>query len=188
MSRTPRRKAAPAKVPAAEATAAETAAEATAASRPSPPEGWVGLTRDQFEFALQTTTALLQSLEAMQKAQWDMTHLALERHKDLRQRIGQSTEIQDLVALQVELMRFDGAAAIRSAQELFETALRTATATLEQARSTADAGQGDAIKTWLQSLQSMVHTGIRPLDDLFGQPLLRGLMIPGVAAGGPWPE
>jgi len=182
MSRTPRRRAGQA-TPASEAEVRHEAAD-----RLSPAEGWVGLTRDQFEFALQTTTAMLKSIEAMQKAQWDMTHLALERHQALQERVQQTTEIQDLVALQVEMLRFDGAAAIRSAQEVYDAALRSATEAFEHARSTVESSGGDATKTWLQSLQSMMHTGARPLDDMLGQPLLRGLMIPGVAVGAAFPD
>ena len=160
---------------------------ATSASEPSPiaattpaapPEGWVGLTRDQVELSLQSVMNCLRGLEAVRKVQWDMTHLALKRYEELQQRLQQATEYSDLMALQAELMRFDSALAIKSARDLYDAAVQGATEALNQARAQIDSSQSDGIKTWLQSMQTMVHTGVRPLDDVFGHSLMRDLMIP----------
>lgn len=148
----------------------------------SPQEGWVGLQRDQLELLMQSTTAVLRGVEALHKAQWDMTHLALKRHQELQQRLQQVSELSELVALEVDLMRFDAAAAVHSGQELFDAALRSATEAFEHARTTLDSGRADGVKTWLQSMQSMVHTGVRPLDDLFGNLWLRPLASPAAPA------
>ncbi len=44
------------------------------------------------------------------------------------------------------------------------------------------------MKSWLQSMQTMMHAGVRPLDDLFGNSLLRDLMaVPGAGAHGAEP-
>lgn len=165
------------------AAVAENAAAALMAAVPTP-EGWVGLTRDQLELAMQSTTAWLRSLEAMHKVQCDMTHLALKRHQELQQRLHGVTELSELAALQADLMRFDAAAVVHSAQEVFDAGLRSATEAFEHARSTLDASRNDATKTWLQSMQSMVHTGVRPLDDLFGNLWLRPLALQSTQAAG----
>ncbi len=153
---------------------------ATAAALPGipAPEGWVGLTRDQLELSLQSATTCLRGLEAVRKVQWDMTHLALKRFEELQQRLQQATEYSDLMALQVELMRFDSALAIKSARDLYDAAVEGATEALNQARANIDSSQSDGIKTWLQSMQTVMHTGVRPLDDVFDHSLLRDLMIP----------
>lgn len=156
-------------------TARPAAAEAPAAM-PTAPEGWVGLTRDQLDFALQSATAWLRGVEALRKVEWDMTHIALKRYEEIQQRLHQTTDLSELIALQVELMRFDSAAAIKSAQELYDAAVQSTTDALVKAKSTIDASQGDGMKSWMQSMQSLIHTGVRPLDDLFGSSILRDLM------------
>jgi phasin family protein len=145
------------------------------------PEGWVGMTRDQLEFALQSATTWLRGAEAVRKVQWDMTHLALQRFEDMQHRAHEANDLSELIALQVEMMRFDVAASIKSAQELYDVAVHNATDTLVGAKSTFDATQNDGLKSWLQSMQSMMHTGVRPLDDMFSNSVLRDLMkMPGV--------
>jgi hypothetical protein len=153
----------------------DTAWTAVTALDASPQEGWVGLTRDQLELVMQSTTAWLRSLEALRKVQLDMTHLAVQRHQEMQQRLHGVKELSDLVALEVDLMRFDSAAAIHSAQELYDAALRSATEAFEGARGTIDSSHSDGMKAWMQSLQSMMHTGVKPLDDLFGNLWLRPL-------------
>jgi Phasin protein len=151
-----------------------------AGAMPSPQEGWVGLTRDQLDFALQSATAWLRGVEALRKVEWDMTHIALKRYEEIQQRLHQTSDLSGLIALQVELMRFDSAAAIKSAQELYDAAVQSATEALVKAKSTMDASQGDSMKSWMESMQSLIHTGVRPLDDLFGSSILRDLMkVPG---------
>ncbi|MFO1217262.1 MAG: phasin family protein [Burkholderiaceae bacterium] len=158
------------------------------AAKPSPtaavatPEGWVGLTRDQLEFTLQSAMGWLRAVESVRKVQWDMTHLAVKRYEDMAQRLHEARDIADVMAIQVELMRFDSAAAIRFGQELYDTAVRNATEVLTQARPTVDASQADGVQAWMQGLQSMMHTGVRPLDDLFSQSVLRDLMTPAARA------
>jgi hypothetical protein len=157
------------------ATPTRSAANPAAAS---PQEGWVGLTRDQLELMMQSTTAWLRGVEALRKVQWDMTHLAVQRHQELQQRLHQAKELSELVALEVDLMRFDSAAALHSAQELYDAAVRSATEAFEGARVTIDTSHSDGIKTWMQSLHSMMHTGVKPLDDLFGSLWMRPLASP----------
>lgn len=154
------------------------------AAMPSAPEGWVGLTRDQLDFALQSATAWLRGVEALRKVEWDMTHIALKRYEEIQQRLHRTSDLSELIALQVELMRFDSAAAIKSAQELYDAAVQSTTEALVKAKSTLDTSQSDGLRSWMQSMQSLVHTGVRPLDDMFGSAILRDLMkIPGMSPG-----
>jgi Phasin protein len=146
------------------------------AATPGPSDGWVALTRDQLELSLQSALTWLRAVEAIRKVQWDMTHLALKRYEDMHQRLHRAQELSELMALQVELMRFDSAAAIKTGQELYDAAVESATEALTQARSSIDASRSDAMTSWLQAMQSLMHTGVRPLDDLFGNALLRDLM------------
>lgn len=182
MKATPRRPRAPA--PAAK----PDGAAATAAMPPSASEGWVGLTRDQLELSLQSAMAWLRAVESVRKVQWDMTHLAIKRYEDMARRLHEARELTDVMAIQIELMRFDSAAAVRFGQELYDAAVRNATDTLTQARPSVDAGRLDGMTTWLQGLQSMMHSGVRPLDDLFNQSLLRDLMTPPGAPGAARPS
>lgn len=161
---------------------------AAPAAQSSPQEGWVGLTRDQLELVMQSTTAWLRGLEAVRKVQLDMTHLMAQRHQEMQHRLHEVKELSDLVALEVDLMRFDSAAAVRSAQELYDAAVHSATEAFENARITIDSSHSDGMKTWLQSMQSMVHTGVKPLDDLFGSLLLRPLAAPPAASVGTTPH
>jgi hypothetical protein len=145
-------------------------------------EGWVGLTRDQLELTLQSAMACLRAVESVRKVQWDMTHLAVKRYEDMLHRLHEARELTEVMAIQIELMRFDSAAAIRFGQELYDAAVQNATEALAQARPSFDASRLDGLKSWMQGLQSMVHTGVRPLDDLFNQTLLRDLMMPATPA------
>lgn len=153
----------------------------TASSVPTP-EGWVGLTRDQLELTLQSAMAWLRAVESVRKVQWDMTHLAIKRYEDMARRLHEAKEFTEVMAIQVELMRFDSAAAIRFGQELYDAAVQNATEALTQARPSFDASKLDGLKSWMQAMQSMTHTGARPLDDMFNQSLLRDLMMPAMPA------
>lgn len=156
--------------------------EATSASNVPTPEGWVGLTRDQLELTLQSAMAWLRAVESVRKVQWDMTHLAVQRYEDMARRLHEAKAFTDVMAIQVELMRFDSAAAIRFGQELYDAAVQNATEALTQARPSFDASKLDGLKSWMQAVQSMTHTGVRPLDDVFNQTLLRDLMMPAAPA------
>jgi hypothetical protein len=141
---------------------------AVAAQAASLQEGWVGMTRDQLEVLMQSTSAWLRGIEAVRKVQLDMTHLAAEQHQELAQRLRAVRDLPDLIALEVEMMRFDSAAAMRSTQELYDATLRSANQAFESARTAVDANHNDGLKAWMQSFQSMSHTGVKPFDDLFG--------------------
>jgi len=164
-------------------TAARPNGAAPAAPTVPTPEGWVGLTRDQLELTLQSAMAWLRAVESVRKVQWDMTHLAIKRYEDMAHRLHEAKELTEVMAIQIELMRFDSAAVIRLGQELYDAAVQNATEALTQARPSFDASKLDGLKSWMQTMQSMMaHTGVRPLDDLFNQSLLRDLMMPAMPA------
>lgn len=149
--------------------------------RTAPPAGlpldmWSEQTRQQMEWGLQTTAALLRCSEEMRRTQLDAAHLALTRHEDLRQRVHEADDLAQLLSLQAELWRFDSASATRYWQDLFDAAMRLNTEMMRCQWNLLTTGRNGALKSAFEAMQSSLHTGIRPLDDVFQAAVNRELV------------
>jgi len=149
---------------------------AAPARMPSDLDNWSQSAKTQMEFGLRVMLAMLRSAEEMRKLDFDSVHLARLRHEELQQRLRDTTDPSQLVALQSDLLRFDAASATRFWQELFDVGVRMNTEMLKCVTDVADIERGDFVKSMFETMVSSMHTGIRPLDDLFNAHLNRDLV------------
>ena len=152
-----------------------TRTDTTEAAASPPLDIWSEQAKHRMECGLQTLVACLRGGQEMQKAQLDAAHLALRRHEELQQRLHEAGDLSQLLGLQAELWRFDNASATRYWQDLFDAALRMNAEMLRCQVELMSTGQSDAVKTAFQTMQNSLHTGIRPLDDLFNTQLNQAL-------------
>ena len=178
--------------PAAAAGPAATAAANAAA------DASAGLARQPFDALLQQGTAWLRSMEELHTLQLNTAHLALKRLEDLQQRLQAAASGAEIASLQAEFLRFEAAAATHFWQEFAELMLRSA------ARRTAQLGEAAPVALpaaalapfaslasfaplaasmpgaadWIGPLLGMIHTGIQPLDVVYGAALNRELVPP----------
>lgn len=143
------------------------------------PDLWSEPARQQMEWGLQTLVALLRGGEEIRKAQLDAAHLALTRHEEARRRVHEAGDLTQLLGLQAELWRFDGASATRYWQDLLDATMRMNAEMMRCQFEMLGAGRNEALKSAFEAMQTGLHTGIRPLDDLFNAPLNRELVPPG---------
>ena len=145
----------------------------------SPAADAVGaVARGQLDAALKQSLSGLQRLEELQRLQLETTHLAVQRVAEMQRRLQGSDGGAGLLELQGELVRFEAAAAVRFWQQLFDIGLRDVASRTEQL-----AGALDQIPSGLKApdfglLLGMIHTGIGPIDDMFGAALSRELVPP----------
>jgi hypothetical protein len=109
-----------------------------------------------------------------------ITHLARKRFEEWQERSDRVHTLAELWAMPLELGRFELAAALRLWQELGDVAVAAMTRQGAQASEAMCAAAslpwpaaGDAAP-WL----AFVHTGIRPIDELFSAALNRDLVPP----------
>lgn len=149
---------------------------------PSVPGPAASLWRGPTELMLQQSQAWLRLMEDAYRAQINATHLAVNRVDEMRKRLQQPGTGDAASGLPLELLQFQGACSLRLAQELTEIGVRGAA---EFGGLMADAGVHamPALPTTFDpSLPlSLFHTGVRPMDDLFGAALNR-LLMPNTAA------
>lgn len=154
--------------------------------KPSAPQQsndvWANLVRHQLEWGVKSTIALLKSAEAMRKVQLHYANLARERHEDVLERLHEATSPEQMVGLQAELWRFDGAGATRYWQDLFDAAARMNADLIGCAAGVVEATRDDSLATAMQSFQGGIHTGIAPLDDIFNAALNQQLVTPARAS------
>lgn len=146
---------------------------ARAAAGTSAPDldAWTQAARQQLAWSIDFATAMFRGAEAMRRAQLNAAHQARERHESAARRLPDTRDLAGLMALQAELLRFDMAGAARYWQELFDLGLRTGVEMLGCTTRAMEAGEGEGVPTPWQVMQSMTHTGIGTIDDLFGTSL-----------------
>lgn len=150
---------------------------------PHPTDVWSNLVRHQMEWGVKSTIALIKSAEAMRKVQLHYANLARERHEDVLARLHEATSPEQMMGLQAELLRFDGAGATRYWQDLFDAAARMNADLIGCVAGAAEATRDDSLATAMQSFQSGgIHTGIAPLDDIFNAALNQQLVTPARAS------
>lgn len=165
---------------------AKTTKPATAPKSAAPDtdlDAWTQAGKQQLAWSIDLATAMFRGAEAMRRAQLNAAHLARVRHENVAERLVEARDLAGVMALQAELLRFDMAGAARYWQELFDLSLRTGVEMLGQASRAIETGEGEGVKSAFQALQSMTHTGIGTLDDLFGASLTKAMM--GASAGRP---
>jgi hypothetical protein len=145
---------------------------------PQPADIWGNLVRHQLEWGVKSTITLLKSAEAMRKIQLHYANLARERHEDVLERLHAATSPEQMVGLQAELWRFDGAGAARYWQDLFDAAARMNADLIGCVAGAAEATRDDSLAGAMQSFQGGIHTGIGPLDDIFNAALNQQLVTP----------
>ncbi len=108
------------------------AAAATPDAASSPQEGRVGLLWDQLDMSLQSVMArAVVGWRRMRKVQWQMTAPGAEaRRGSCASAWTRCKDWPELMALQVELMRFDSVAAIKTGQGLYDAAVQNTTEAL----------------------------------------------------------
>lgn len=128
----------------------------------------------QLDNALQQSLPALRRLEELQRLALETTHLAVQRIAEMHERANQAGWVE----MEGELMRFQAAATIRFWQQLFDIGMH------DIAERTQQLAAGlDPAKTGLKApdfglLLGMLHTGIKPIDDMLGASLNRELMPP----------
>ena len=137
--------------------------------------GWAAALRQPMSWGMQSLMALLHAGEEFQRAQLDCWHLALKRHEDVHRRLLRCDDASEMAALQAELLRFDTANLTHLSQRFMDTAVHMNTAMARSLASMMDGGRNNFIRTAMETLQSGMRTGVRPLDDMFNLPLLREL-------------
>jgi hypothetical protein len=102
----------------------------SAADSKSSPSAWapaVDLSRQQLAVAAEGACALFRGFEAMRKIQGQAAHQALQHHSKVAARLQEPCEPADLLAMQVDLMRFDTQAAMQYWQQLAAAAVEMQT-------------------------------------------------------------
>jgi hypothetical protein len=155
-------------------------------SKPSPKpqtaDIWSNLVRHQLEWTVKSTLTLIKSAEAMRKIQLHYANLARERHEDVLERLHEATTPEQMMGLQAELWRFDGAGATRYWQDLLDASVRMNTDLIGCVAGAAEATRDDSLATAMQPFQGGMHTGIAPLDELINASLNQQLMKPARAS------
>lgn len=149
---------------------------------PQTADVWGNLMRHQLEWTLKSTIALLKSAEAMRKVQLHYANLARERHEEVLARVHEASSPEQLIGLQAELWRFDGAGATRYWQDLLDAAVRMNADLIGCAAGALESTRDDGLATAMQSFQGGLHTGIGPLDDIFNAALNQQLVAPARAS------
>ncbi|MEW6707459.1 MAG: phasin family protein, partial [Pseudomonadota bacterium] len=132
--------------------------------------------RAQTDAWFQQGQAWLGSLEEVYRLQVTTTHLALKRFEELQQRLQKTESAADTLALQGEAVQFEAAAALRYAQELFDIGMRGMAGAGAQLADAALKATPPMPRLDLGLPLGLLHTGIRPIDDLYGAALNRYLI------------
>lgn len=162
--------------------AAHASAASAASAPPSSPaevSGWTEQLRLPLSWSLQTLMLMLHAGEEWQRAQLDSWHLALRHHEQAHQRLLQSQDAAEMASLHADLLRFDTANFTQLAQRCMDTGVHLNTNVARLVAQSLDGSRSHLMRSAFESLQTGLHTGIRPLDQLFNAPLLRELSLRG---------
>jgi hypothetical protein len=111
---------------------------------------WTELPRRQMALMTHSATALFRGSQELRRIQHEAARRAMERHEETAERLREPCEFSDLVALQVELVRFNVQEAANYWSELANAALKL------QADMVSSAGEAvieGASEPTLESLQ-----------------------------------
>lgn len=140
--------------------------------------GMLAMMRNPMGWGLQNSVACLQATEELQRAQIDGVHQMLLRQEEACERLQSCKDAPELAALQAELMRFGSANLIQMSQRTMDAMMHLNTALVRSWATLVDGNRSNFTRSAFEMFQNSMHTGIKPLDDLFNAPLLRELMQP----------
>jgi len=154
---------------------ASAAAPGTAAAAPSVFGGWGALLRPAMAWSLEGGLGLMRAAEELQRAQLESLHLATARQEDVQQRLASCGDFPEMMGLQAELMRFAAANTMQYTQRCMDVAMHANAAFARSLAGAANGGRNAWLRNAFQAFQGGIHTGFKPLDDLFSAPLQREL-------------
>lgn len=139
------------------------------------PDPWADITRRQMEWPLQAMLAMLHGAEAMGTIELNYAHMLRQHHEAVLARLAAAEDVTQMWAAQAELLRFDAAGSLRCWQETLDAWVHAGQDMLNRMASAADRNGGDPLLAAFLALQSCMHSGFRPMDDLFNAPYSRPL-------------
>lgn len=146
-----------------------------AATPHTSPDPWADITRRQMEWPLQVMLAMLHGAEAMGTIELNYAHMLRQHHEAVLARLAAAEDVTQMWAAQAELLRFDAAGSLRCWQETLDAWVHAGQDMLNRMASAADRNGGDPLLAAFLALQSCMHSGFRPMDDLFNAPYSRPL-------------
>ena len=137
--------------------------------------GWAAQVRLPLSWSLQTLMLMLHAGEEWQRAQLDCWHLALKRHEQAHQRLLGCEDTAAMASVHADILRFDTANLTQLGQRCMDTGVHLNTDLARLIAQALDGTRHHAMRSAFEGFQSGLHTGIRPLDDIFNAPILREL-------------
>jgi Phasin protein len=131
-----------------------------AATPSSPWDFFSDFNRQQLAVATQGACAVFRGSQAMRHIQEQAAHQALMQHERAAQKLSNSQERADLMAIQSELMRFDMSSAAQYWQQLCQAALKTQAEMLVCVTQMWGAPQDNGFKTWMSQWQAAVAASL----------------------------
>jgi len=142
---------------------------------PSALGGWGSMLRPAMAWSLEGGLGLMRAAEELQRAQLESLHLATARQEDVQQRLASCGDFPEMMGLQAELMRFAAANTMQYTQRCMDVAMHANAAFARSLAGAANGGRNAWLRNAFQAFQGGIHTGFKPLDDLFSAPLQREL-------------
>jgi hypothetical protein len=117
------------------------------------------LGRQQLAVAADAACALLRGSEAMRAIQHQAAHEAAVRHQAAAQKLRESHEPAELVAIQSDLLRYDLQGATEYWQQITAAALQSQVEMMASATHLLDSDKGGALKSAMESFQAAITSG-----------------------------
>ncbi|WP_341910884.1 phasin family protein [Polaromonas sp. YR568] len=117
------------------------------------------LGRQQLAVAADAACALLRGSEAMRAIQHQAAHEAAVRHQAAAQKLRESHEPAELVAIQSDLLRYDLQGATEYWQQITAAALQSQVEMMASATHLLNSDKGGALKSAMESFQAAITSG-----------------------------
>ncbi|MDB5883055.1 MAG: hypothetical protein JWP43_2933 [Ramlibacter sp.] len=138
-------------------TSRSSSGEATSAAATAPLGLLADLPRQQLALITQSASALLRASEGVRKVQQETAHRAVAQHQQLAEKLRAPCDLNELMAMQGELLRFNLQEAARYWQQIFTAGFRAQAELVSTAGQTLDAAGGEPT---LDSLQKAFEASL----------------------------
>ena len=127
---------------------------------PNPMDFFAELSRQQLALSMQGACAMFRGSQAIRHIQEQAAHQALEQHEKAVQKLRDSSDSADLMAVQSDLMRFDMAGAVQYWQQLGQAALKTQAEMMDCATRMLGAPQDNGMKSLMDKWQATMAASL----------------------------